>query len=65
MSFTLVAAIWTPLQGLLLTAEALCFFIAAMILLPHVHRASASTGFWGLSHKPEPSRAREPPEGDA
>jgi len=44
MSATLLAAIWTPLQGLLLTAEVLGFFIAAMMLMPRVNAASA--GFW-------------------
>jgi hypothetical protein len=44
MSITLVAAIWTPLQGILLTAMALGFFIAAMMLMPKVN--AASTNFW-------------------
>jgi prepilin-type N-terminal cleavage/methylation domain-containing protein len=44
MSVTLAAAIWTPLQGILLTAELLAFFIAAMILMPKVNAASAN--FW-------------------
>ena len=34
MAVTLVAAVWTPLQGILLTAEALGFFIAAIMLMP-------------------------------
>jgi prepilin-type N-terminal cleavage/methylation domain-containing protein len=34
MALTLVAAIWRPLQGILLTAEALGFFIVAMMLMP-------------------------------
>jgi len=34
MAVTLIAAIWTPLQGILLTAEALGFFVAAMMLMP-------------------------------
>jgi hypothetical protein len=42
MSVTLVAAIWTPLQGILLTATALGFFIAAMMLLPKVNAASTN-----------------------
>ena len=33
---TLVAAIWPSLQGILLTAELLGFFIAAMMLLPRI-----------------------------
>lgn len=36
LTVTLVAAIWPSLQGILLTALALGFFIAAMILLPKV-----------------------------
>ena len=36
LAVTLVAAIWPPLQGILLTAEALGFFVAAMMLLPKV-----------------------------
>jgi prepilin-type N-terminal cleavage/methylation domain-containing protein len=34
LAVTLVAAIWTSLQGILLTAEGLGFFIAAMMLMP-------------------------------
>lgn len=34
MAVTLVAAVWTRLQGILLTAEALAFFIAVMMLMP-------------------------------
>jgi hypothetical protein len=63
MSITLVAAIWTPLQGILLTAMALGFFIAAMMLMPKVN--AASTNFWsrgghgarGLFHGVEPHRS--------
>lgn len=50
LTITMIAAIWTPLQGMLLTALALGFFIAAMLLMPKVTEASA--GFWGLSRKP-------------
>jgi prepilin-type N-terminal cleavage/methylation domain-containing protein len=35
MAITLVAAIWTRLQGVLLTAEALGFFISVMMLMPN------------------------------
>jgi prepilin-type N-terminal cleavage/methylation domain-containing protein len=38
---TLIAAIWPSLQGILLTAEALGFFVAAMMLLPRVRLAFA------------------------
>lgn len=36
MTLTLVATIWPMLQGILLTAMALVFFVAAMLLLPAV-----------------------------
>jgi hypothetical protein len=39
MAVTLVAAVWTRLQGILLTAEALGFFIAVMVLLPKARAA--------------------------
>jgi hypothetical protein len=41
-AITLVAAIWQPLQGILLTAEALGFFITAMMLLPRIQAAMAA-----------------------
>lgn len=50
MGLTLVAAVWTSLQGILLTAEALGFFIAAMMLMPKITAASAS--FWGVGRSP-------------
>ena len=46
MSITLLAAIWTPLQGVLLTALTLGFFIAAMMLMPKIN--ATSNNFWGL-----------------
>ncbi len=58
MSATLVAAIWTPLQGILLTAEVLGFFIAAMMLMPQVNAASYS--FSSRRQKPNPSRTSQP-----
>jgi prepilin-type N-terminal cleavage/methylation domain-containing protein len=36
MGITLVAAVWKPLQGILLTAEGLAFFIAAMLLIQKI-----------------------------
>jgi prepilin-type N-terminal cleavage/methylation domain-containing protein len=36
LAVTLAAAVWPSLQGILLTAEALGFFIAAMLLLPRI-----------------------------
>jgi hypothetical protein len=50
MSITLLAAIWTPLQGILLTIEALGFFVAAMMLMPKVN--AASTRFWAIARNP-------------
>ena len=40
LAITLVAAIWPSLQGILLTAEALAFFIAAMMLGPKIRASS-------------------------
>jgi Tfp pilus assembly protein PilE len=40
LTITLVAAIWHSLQGILLTAEALGFFITAMLLLPKIRFTS-------------------------
>jgi hypothetical protein len=61
MSVTLVAAIWTPLQGILLTAMALGFFIAAMMLMPKVN--AGSTNFWSrgrnVTAPPAPIPSRE------
>lgn len=34
LALTLVAAIWKPLQGIVLTVEGLAFFVVAMILMP-------------------------------
>ncbi len=39
LTTTLVAAVWSRLQGILLTAEALTFFIVVMTLLPKVKAA--------------------------
>jgi prepilin-type N-terminal cleavage/methylation domain-containing protein len=36
MAITLAAVIWPSLQGILLTVEALAFFIVVMTLLPHI-----------------------------
>jgi hypothetical protein len=46
MAVTLAAAIWTPLQGILLTALALGFFIAVMMLVPKA--MTASSAFWRM-----------------
>lgn len=52
MAVTLVAAIWKPLQGILLTAEAMAFFIGVMTLMPKVHAASGT--FWAIRQNPLP-----------
>lgn len=58
MSLTLAAATWTSLQGILLTAGGLGFFIVAMMLIPRA--TAASTDFWGigryLNAPPAPKR---------
>ena len=41
MAITLVAAVQPQLQGILLTAETMVFFIAAMILIPRMKGTSA------------------------
>jgi prepilin-type N-terminal cleavage/methylation domain-containing protein len=51
LTITLIAAIWPSFQGILLTAEALAFFITAMMLIPKLHFAPA------LPQRPVP----EPP----
>jgi len=59
MAVTLAAAVWPQLQGILLTAVGLGFFVAAMMLMPKV--AAASSDFWGFgggataAAKPAPS----------
>ncbi len=50
MSITLIAAIWKSLQGVMLTSEALGFFIAAMMLMPKV--IAAATSFWAFGRNP-------------
>ncbi len=61
MAATLAAAIWTPLQGILLTVEALGFFIVAMMLMPRV--IAASSGFWGRGGKPSAAIDPAPADG--
>jgi hypothetical protein len=62
MAITLVAAIWKPLQGMLLTVEALGFFIGAMLLIPKVRAASAS--FLAVSRS-QPTPAGRTPSSNA
>ena len=47
--------IWPQLQGILLTALALGFFIAAMMLMPRV--TSGESNFWGLTSRPKAASA--------
>ncbi|HEX6963447.1 MAG TPA: type II secretion system protein [Lacipirellula sp.] len=49
MAVTLSAAVWPQMQGILLTAMALGFFIAAMMLMPKVAVRSA---FWSVTSGP-------------
>ncbi len=49
LAITLSAAIWPQLQGILLTAMALGFFIAAMMLMPKVSASGSS--FWRLTER--------------
>ncbi|HYT92209.1 MAG TPA: prepilin-type N-terminal cleavage/methylation domain-containing protein [Gemmataceae bacterium] len=44
LAITLTAAVVPRLQGILLTAEALGFFIVAMMLIPHLRIAQAAPG---------------------
>jgi prepilin-type N-terminal cleavage/methylation domain-containing protein len=53
LSITLVAALWPRLQGILLTAEALAFFVVTMMLLPRISIASLVPPSSGIG--PEPS----------
>ncbi|BBO34483.1 type II secretion system protein [Lacipirellula parvula] len=50
MAVALAAAIWPQMQGILLTALALGFFVVAMSLMPKV--AAAGGSIWGLSPVP-------------
>jgi hypothetical protein len=52
MAVTLVAAIAPRLQGILLTAEALGFFITAMMLFPRLRATSAAPGAASPSASP-------------
>jgi prepilin-type N-terminal cleavage/methylation domain-containing protein len=47
MAIALAAAIWPQMQGILLTALALGFFVAAMTLMPRV--TAAGGNLWGFS----------------
>jgi hypothetical protein len=47
MAVTLSAAVWPQLQGILLTALALGFFVLAMMLMPKATENAGS--LWGLT----------------
>jgi prepilin-type N-terminal cleavage/methylation domain-containing protein len=49
MAVTLAAAVWPQMQGILLTATALAFFIAAMMLMPKVTANGGS--FWAVTSR--------------
>lgn len=53
LAITLSAAIWPQLQGILMTALALGFFIAAMMLMPRLN--ANETGFWGFGTHAAPA----------
>jgi hypothetical protein len=55
LSITLLAAIWPSLQGILLTIEALGFFIAAMMLIPKIPVSAIAPGGLTLSPPPAPA----------
>ncbi len=59
MSLTLVAAIWTRLQGLILTAEFLGFFVLVMVLMPKAWET------WKAEANAKTKEAAEQAEGDA
>jgi hypothetical protein len=55
LATTLCAAVWPHLQGILLTAVGLGFFVAAMTLMPKIN--VKETNFWGLTSRPRPAGA--------
>jgi prepilin-type N-terminal cleavage/methylation domain-containing protein len=59
LAVTLAGAIWPSLQGILLTAEALGFFIVAMMLIPKVRAAIAQEGM-SLNLPPGPGGPGQP-----
>jgi prepilin-type N-terminal cleavage/methylation domain-containing protein len=54
-TITLLAAIWPSLQGILLTTEALGFFIAAMMLIPKIPVSAIAPAGVGLTPPPAPA----------
>lgn len=58
MALTLSAVVWSHLQGLLLTAMALGFFVAAMTLMPMI--TARGSDFWGLFSTPPMPATQNP-----
>jgi hypothetical protein len=54
LALTIVAAVWPSFQGILLTAEALGFFIAAMLLIPRIHPVRIHPVAVGQNRPPGP-----------
>lgn len=61
LALTLVAAIWPALQGILLTVLALAFFVAVMMVLPHIELEHS---LWPESPFPAPPPAPRPAQRD-
>jgi len=55
LTITLLAAIWPSLQGILLTTEALGFFIAAMMLIPRIPVSAIAPASVGFTPPPAPA----------
>jgi hypothetical protein len=55
MAITMAAAIWRPLQGILLTIEALGFFVVVMLLMPKLQENAGT--FWKVG-LPMPAAGR-------
>jgi prepilin-type N-terminal cleavage/methylation domain-containing protein len=65
MTLTLLAAIYKPLQGVLLTIEGLGFFIGAMLLIPRIRATSAGFLAVGLSAPASAVRQQPAKTGDS
>ena len=63
LAITLVATVWPSLQGILLTVEALGFFIAAMMLMPRIPFAVAAATRTDQAFPAAPGPREEPKAG--